>query len=94
MGDEHNTALDATGHAWGWGSNGTGESGDTTRTELDVPAAVPGGLTFASVVAGGMHSCGITTGGVAYCWGFNYAGAIGDGTRTDRRSPVRVLGQP
>jgi alpha-tubulin suppressor-like RCC1 family protein len=82
------------GEVWGWGSNGVGESGDSSRTEWDVPALVPGGHPFTAVSAGGVHSCGVESGWVLYCWGYNSNGQIGDGTRTDRRSPARVTGQP
>ena len=90
----HTVALTADGHVWGWGSNGTGESGDTTRTEWDVPAPSMGPQLFASVTAGWVHTCGISTAGVTYCWGYNSNGQIGDGTQTDRRMPARVVGQP
>jgi hypothetical protein len=33
------------------------------------PVPVLGGLTFASVSAGELHTCGVTTSDDAYCWG-------------------------
>jgi alpha-tubulin suppressor-like RCC1 family protein len=35
---------------------------------------VVGGLTFATVSAGFLHTCGVTTEGAAYCWGLNGGG--------------------
>ena len=49
-------------------------------------------LHFASVVAGGAHSCGLTTEGKAYCWGRNNSGQLGDSSMTDRATPVPVVG--
>jgi alpha-tubulin suppressor-like RCC1 family protein len=40
---------------------------------------VAGGLSFAAVGAGLLHTCGLATTGAAYCWGFNYGGQLGTG---------------
>jgi alpha-tubulin suppressor-like RCC1 family protein len=40
---------------------------------------VIGGLQFASLTAGAIHTCGLTTEGRAYCWGFSGDGALGQG---------------
>jgi alpha-tubulin suppressor-like RCC1 family protein len=57
-----------------------------------VPVAVAGGLAFASLTAGGYHTCGVTAGGAAYCWGRNAYGQLGDSSTTDHRVPVAVAG--
>lgn len=51
-----------------------------------------GGLTFATLTAGGDHTCGLTAGGVAYCWGSNGNGELGDASTTTRTAPVAVAG--
>lgn len=56
------------------------------------PLKVAGGLTFATVVPGGTHTCGVTVAGAAYCWGRNDFGQLGDGSREGRTTPVRVSG--
>lgn len=81
-------------------SNVTGLSACSTT-----PATVSGGLTFATVSAGGGHTCGVTLAGVAYCWGLNTSSQLGDNTTTGPEScsafgqtfacstlPVAVLG--
>jgi len=52
---------------------------------------VAGGLSFAAVSGGSLHTCGVTAAGAAYCWGDNRHGELGDGTTIDRLTPVRVV---
>ena len=56
---------------------------------------------FASLAAGGNHTCGLSFQGLAVCWGFNDSGQIGDGAPVatfqtsfseNRARPVPVLG--
>jgi alpha-tubulin suppressor-like RCC1 family protein len=58
------------------------------------PVAVNGGLTFASIAAGGSHTCGMTTTNVSYCWGNDYEGQVGDAASSVayRTSPTAVAG--
>lgn len=100
-GTAHTCGLTADGSAWCWGSNAEGQLGAPTVAEScagvpcsTTPVAVTGGLRFATISAGGAHSCAIATDGVAYCWGGNGAGQLGDGTHTRRPAPTRVVGQP
>ncbi|WP_375767033.1 Ig-like domain-containing protein [Archangium gephyra] len=99
VGDDHSCALTGSGQAFCWGSNSFGQLGtNTTDTELDVPTAVVGGLTFKSLSAGGDVTCGITTTHAAYCWGSDVNGNLGDGgdiaysTTALSRVPVSVAG--
>lgn len=55
-------------------------------------AAPATGLDFASVIAGGAHTCGLTTTGTAYCWGNNSNGQLGTGTTASSFTPVPVAG--
>jgi alpha-tubulin suppressor-like RCC1 family protein len=82
IGEPFTCGVMAGGAAYCWGSNNFGELGDGTLAPRASPVAVSGGLTFASLSAGGLLACGVTTGGVAYCWG-NYSPV-----------PVKVAGQP
>src|SRR3989442_1676092 len=86
--------VTATGAAYCWGANGSGQLGDGTNTTnrlTPVPVQAPAGVSFAAVTAGAVHTCGITAAGTAYCWGRNVEGQLGDGTTTDRLTPVRVV---
>lgn len=68
--------------AWCWGSNSSGEVGDSTSTARNVPTPVFGGLKFRQIAAGYDHTCGLAVGanGTAYCWGDNSNGQAGTGS--------------
>ena len=57
------------------------------------PVAVLGGLTFATVSAGTLHTCGVTPAVVAYCWGEGRTGELGDGSWASSSVPVKVAFQ-
>jgi alpha-tubulin suppressor-like RCC1 family protein len=92
-GDFHSCGRSPGGvaYCWGDGSDG-GQLGDGTTSYQATPVPVVGGLTFASMTAGGFHTCGLTPAGDAYCWGANVSGQLGDGTTTSSSRPVRVAG--
>ncbi|HET9707582.1 MAG TPA: hypothetical protein VFP39_04705 [Gemmatimonadales bacterium] len=94
-GGDHTCALTAAGDAWCWGDNSHGQLGiDTIGGSSQTPALVVNGLKFASISAGGAHTCGVTLDHVIYCWGANGSGQLGDGTQTDRDGPTRVAESP
>jgi alpha-tubulin suppressor-like RCC1 family protein len=81
---EHACAIAADSLAYCWGRNFLGElgTGDTTTGRRLIPSAIAGGLKFASISAGSLHSCAVTPGGAAYCWGYGGEGQLGS-TPTD-----------
>ena len=96
-GQWHSCGVTTSGAAYCWGSNAGGKLGNGRTSEpggpdhdSDVPVAVSGGLTFASLSVGDEHSCGVTTTGAAYCWGWNRDGGVGDGTNIARNVPAAV----
>lgn len=85
----HTCGVTTAGQAFCWGAAGTGQLGTTAALDNctlfgnPVPCAltprpVAGGLTFASVSAGGVFTCGVTTGNKAFCWGGNDSGQLGN----------------
>jgi hypothetical protein len=97
-GGTHTCGLTADGEAYCWGNNGSGQLGVLSPTSncngtcSVAPVPVSGGVEFASLAAGGTHSCGITTAGAAYCWGSNAGGQLGNGQTISTPLPVLVVG--
>jgi len=92
-GYSHTCGLTAAGVAYCWGANESGELGDSAiGQDGPTPQPVSGGLTFASISAGGVYTCGVTKTGAGYCWGSNGYGVLGNGTTTDSPVPVAVAG--
>src|SRR3990172_7599137 len=75
-------------YCWG-GFEISGNSWAFTPGPIPIPFFAGGAPPFASVTAGGGHSCAVTAAGVAYCWGANWDGQLGDGTRLRSVSFVR-----
>jgi alpha-tubulin suppressor-like RCC1 family protein len=91
-------ALDAAGAAFCWGDNDSGQLGNATTTQSDVPVAVDAkgvlaGKTLAQIGSGVHHTCALDTSGAAYCWGSNANGDLGDNTAATS-SEVPVLAGP
>ncbi|MDA1080225.1 MAG: hypothetical protein O2973_00900 [Gemmatimonadetes bacterium] len=104
-GAAHSCGLDATGAAYCWGRNTSGELGTgVASASSNVPVAVTGGLIFRSLSLGENFTCGVTGApgtssqvvGTIYCWGNNQFGQLGTGNATSILAPTagRVLGQP
>ncbi len=96
-GNHHTCGTTATGAAYCWGSNNSGQLGDGTTLNQPTPVAVapPSGqstaLAFTTLSVGFSHSCGLTEAGVIYCWGGNSSGQLGDGTTSDHSRPAPVV---
>ena len=92
----HGCALEAvTGRAYCWGDATYGQIGTGATVGTLVPTPVAGGLTFAGLSAGYLHTCGVTTGtGQLYCWGSNSSGRLGTGTPGNELAPAPVAPLP
>jgi alpha-tubulin suppressor-like RCC1 family protein len=74
-----------------WGSNSSGQLGNNSQANSDVPVAVSSLTLASSIGAGGMHSCASLDTGVLQCWGENSDGQVGDMSNTDRLVPTSVV---
>ncbi|WP_413580991.1 Ig-like domain-containing protein [Bdellovibrio sp. HCB288] len=82
----HACAIDVNDYLYCWGTNGSGNLGDGTTTNSDVPKAIDAGNKYLNVSVGNAHTCAVRmTSNQAVCWGSNRtgssdAGALGDGS--------------
>jgi hypothetical protein len=90
-GYNHTCAVKTDGTLWCWGDNSGGQLGDGTTADSSVPVQVSGQATdWATVSAGGDHTCAIKTDHTLWCWATNTYGQLGDGTTADSSVPVQV----
>jgi alpha-tubulin suppressor-like RCC1 family protein len=97
-GGDRSLALCSDGTVVAWGYNASGQLGDNTTTQRNVPVAVstaPGvsalsGKTVIAIAAGYWHTLAMCSDGTVVAWGYNSAGALGDNTTTQRNAPVAV----
>ena len=93
-GDYYSCVLKG-GQAYCWGSNYSGQLGDGSTAESDVPVAVDtsgvlAGKTLTQIATAADSTCALDSSGAAYCWGDNGSGQLGDGNFTGSDSPVAV----
>lgn len=88
----HTCALGSDSKTYCWGYNGSGQIGDGSSTNRNVPTEVdlPPGVVFSGVTTGHGHSCALGDDAKAYCWGGNSWGELGDSTTTSRNAPTEV----
>ena len=89
----YNLVDETKGILWAWGSNESGELGDTTVVNKSSPVSVIGGFTdWWRMDGGANHTIGIRSNGTLWAWGTNANGQLGTGTTGSTSSPMSVIG--
>jgi alpha-tubulin suppressor-like RCC1 family protein len=88
----HSCALRADGTISCWGSNESGQLGNSSfvQSALPVDVALPSGGVATAVSNGDRHTCAVISGG-AWCWGRADFGQLGTGTTTNQSRPQRAV---
>lgn len=94
---QHTCVIASDDLAYCWGYNNSGQLGNNSYSQSNVPVAVNMsgtlvGKTIKSISAtsGGSHTCAISSDDLAYCWGLNTNGALGNNLTTASPKPVAV----
>jgi hypothetical protein len=82
--------IKADGSIWAWGANSSGQLGDGTLLNRDLPIQVGSATNWVAVAAGGAHTVALQSDRTLWTWGANDSGQLGDGTFQSRNSPLRV----
>ena len=83
-------ALKNNGTVWAWGDNSTGQLGNGTTTNSNVPVQVNGLTGVVGIAGGGWHALAVKSDGTVWAWGNNIYGQLGNGTTYDSYIPVQV----
>jgi alpha-tubulin suppressor-like RCC1 family protein len=80
-GEGYSLALLADDTVVAWGKNNSGQLGNGTETNSDVPVAVSGLTNVEALSAGRIHALAVLADkGTIMAWGSNLSGQLGDGT--------------
>jgi len=76
-----------------WGSNQSGQLGNGTRTDSNMPIKISSLGSVMAIAPGTYHSLAVKTDGTVWAWGSNSFGQLSDGTLTDRNTAVAAVNQ-
>jgi alpha-tubulin suppressor-like RCC1 family protein len=103
-GGQFSLALKDDGTVLAWGVNFSGELGNNTTENSNVPVKVQTKVMddqtkqekqvdlsgIVAIAAGGSHALALAQDGTLWSWGYNYFGQLGDNTTLPRMTAVKV----
>ncbi len=79
IGDQHSCMVVDDGRAFCWGDGNSGEIGDGSSSDRNIPTQVSGTASYVSISSGPQFNCAITNIGTVQCWGLNNYQQLGMG---------------
>jgi alpha-tubulin suppressor-like RCC1 family protein len=70
--------------------NNTGQLGDNTTVDQNVPIQIGTATDWLRIDAGDQHSLGVKTTGTLWAWGNNASGQLGNGNNTTSLIPIQI----
>lgn len=91
----HSLVICADSTVKAFGENATGQLGNGTNTDSNIPVAVPGLTGIVAVSAGGdqleAHSVALKSDGTVWAWGSNLYGGLGNASLINTTAPVQAI---
>lgn len=91
-GENNTLMLREDGTVWAWGSNSSGELGNNTTINSEIPVEVLGLSNVIDIDASVLHNIALCEDGTVWTWGSNGYGQIGNGTRVKQLVPYQIEG--
>jgi len=83
-------ALKTDGTLWAWGKNSSGQLGNGTYTNSNVPIQVGADNDWQIIANGTSHTLALKTNGILWAWGDNIYGQLGNGTTVSSNIPIQI----
>ena len=86
-------AIKNDGTLWAWGYNGSGQFGDGTFTNKNLPTKIGSANNWVKVACGSSHTAALKSDSSLWAWGSNSNGQLGDSSTTDKFVPTKIGNQ-
>ena len=91
-GETFSLALKNDSTVYAWGVNTSGQLGDGTNTNSNVPVQISSLTGIAAISAGGNHSFAFKSNGTVWAWGYGLQGQLGNGGNSNNNAPIQITG--